>query len=408
MAEKKRILILTADAGFGHRSAANAIASALSATYSEKCEVEVINPLEDRRVPSFLRDSQTEYDKFVRNMPELYKLEFQISDSPVPAAVIDSALTVILFPVIHTLIKTYDPQVILTTHPFFMAPLNAYITLHKLSIPFLTVVTDLTDVHRSWFNQGTDYCCVPTEEAVGQALNNSLSPEVVQATGIPINPAFPAETRSKSAIRAEHGWATDVITALVSGSKRVKNLMSFLHVLNHSGFPLQFVLVAGKDDDLFARFQTTDWHAVTHIYHYTDRMAEFMHASDLIIGKAGGLSTTEALACGLPFLIVDVTPGQEEGNASYVTKYGAGEIAKNPLEALEILSHWLFQDHRLLNERSKRSLSLGRPDSAFVVADLAWKAAEKGRAVPSSRLVSWIPRFKELLHSFDISITEEN
>ena len=116
MAEKKRILILTADAGFGHRSAANAIASALCATYSEQCNVEVINPLEDRRVPSFLRDSQTEYDKFVRNMPDLYKLEYQISDSPVPAAVIDSSLTVILFSVIRTLIKKYDPQVILTTH----------------------------------------------------------------------------------------------------------------------------------------------------------------------------------------------------------------------------------------------------------------------------------------------------
>lgn len=407
MTEKRRILILTADAGFGHRSAANAVALALKESYSDECEVQIANPLDDKRVPAFLRDSQTEYDRFVRKMPDLYKLNYQLSDSPVPAAVIDRALTVLLFGVIRNLIRNFNPHVILSTHPFYMAPVNAYVTINRLSIPLITIVTDLTNVHRLWFNQGADYCCVPTEETVAEAFEFGLSPDVVQVTGIPINPAFPAETRSKSAIRTELGWKPEMTTVLVVGSKRVKNLMNFLHLLNHSGFPLQFVLVAGKDENLYDQFQTTEWHSVTHIYFYTDRMAQFMHASDLVIGKAGGLSTTEALACGLPLLIIDVTPGQEDGNARYVVKHGAGEIARTPIEALEILSHWMIQDHRLLEERARQSKALGRPTSAFTVAGLAWQAAERGRTVPASRLLGWIPRFRELLRSFDISFTEE-
>ena len=156
------------------------------------------------------------------------------------------------------------------------------------------------------------------------------------------------------------------------------------------------------------QFKATEWHSATQIYNYTDKLPQFMHASDLIIGKAGGLMTTEALACGLPMLMVDVTPGQEEGNLAYVLNHGAGELARNPIDALEILFHWLYRDHSLLNERARNAMALGRPCSAFSVAELAWQAAERGRSVPTSRLLAWVPKFKELLKTFDITVTEEN
>jgi 1,2-diacylglycerol 3-beta-galactosyltransferase len=408
MGEIKRVLILTADVGFGHRSAANALAAAFQDAYAGRCVVQIANPLDDKHVPPFLRDTQTDYDKMVRQMPDLHKLEFQLSDGTVPVAVLERALIVLLIRVIRTLIRDFNPDVIVTTYMLYMAPLNAYITLRKLPIPFITVVTDLTNVHRIWFNQGADLCLVPTEEAYEQALSSGLTPDVARLTGIPVNPAFAQETRDKSAIRADLGWAPDIPTALVVGSKRIKSLMGFLNVLNHAGFQLQFVLVAGGDEDLYAQFKATDWHSVTQIYNFTDKMPQFMHASDLVIGKAGGLTVTEALACGLPILFVDVTPGQEEGNASYVLSRGAGEFARKPIDALEILFHWLYRDHHLLNERARNALALGQPRSAYTVAELAWQAAEKGRSVPSSRLLAWVPKFKELLKTFEITVTEDN
>jgi len=50
MTDGKRVLILTADAGFGHRSAANGVAAALRELYGDDCAVEIVNPLEDDRV----------------------------------------------------------------------------------------------------------------------------------------------------------------------------------------------------------------------------------------------------------------------------------------------------------------------------------------------------------------------
>ncbi|MCX8026175.1 MAG: hypothetical protein N3A60_13330, partial [Thermanaerothrix sp.] len=81
MGDPKRILILTADAGFGHRSAANAVAAALQERYGDQCEVYILNPLEDKRVPFVLRESQADYDILVRKAPELYRLGFEVSDA---------------------------------------------------------------------------------------------------------------------------------------------------------------------------------------------------------------------------------------------------------------------------------------------------------------------------------------
>ena len=79
---KKRILILTADAGFGHRSAANAIQEGLVELYGDKVIVEVVNALDEPTAPNFLRESQSDYDRWVRNVPELYQLGYEASDNP--------------------------------------------------------------------------------------------------------------------------------------------------------------------------------------------------------------------------------------------------------------------------------------------------------------------------------------
>jgi len=397
--QPRRILILTADVGFGHRTAAEAIAAAARESFGDRCLVEVVNPLDDDRTPAFLHDQQSDYDKLVRQMPDVYKLRYQFSDAAVPTAILDSAFTVMLYRVVFDIIKRVQPNVALTTYPFFMAPLSACFALQKTCIPLLTVVTDLTHVHQVWFHDGADLCLVPSQETYDQALDYGLDPERVRVCGIPVHPGFSRQDREPAEIRSELDWDVNMTTVLVVGSKRVKNLMSVLNVLNHSGLPLQMVLVAGGDEE---------WHKPTHIYNFIDRMPVFMRAADLIVCKAGGLIVTEALASGLPLLIVDVTPGQEQGNAAYVVDHGAGDLAETPLKALEVLFHWMDNDRRVLLECARVSCSLGRPRAAYTVADLAWQVADDDCRHPSSRLLERIPRLQALLRAFDIPINEEN
>jgi 1,2-diacylglycerol 3-beta-galactosyltransferase len=403
MAGSKRILVLTADAGFGHRSAANAVAAALQETHDGDGAVEIVNPLEDKRVPAFLRKSQADYDKIVRDMPELYKIGYEASDASVPSKVVESALTVMLFEVMHHLVRRYQPDAIVTTYPLYQAPLRAVYAIRRHHIPLLTVVTDLATVHRLWFHEVADVCLVPTQKVRELALASGLPQQKIQITGIPVHPRLAGETRYPAAIRAELGWRPDLTTVLAVGSKRVGGLPDVLRVLNHSGLPLQLVVTAGGDEALYHQLTHMEWHLTAHIHKFVTDMPTLMHAADCVVCKAGGLIVTEAMACGLPLLLVDVLPGQETGNADYVIEGGAGELAHSPINALEIIYHWLDQDGRLLAERAQNACRLGRPRAAYDIAERAWAMARLGPEAREGRHAHLRPRLVELLNRYGVT-----
>lgn len=251
MTNMKHILILTADAGLGHRSVANAIAAALQELHPAECAVEIVNPLEDKHVPRLLRKSGSGYDRLVREMPRLYKLEYEVADSGPSSAIVHDAVAVMLFEVMGDLIRRYQPDAIVTPYPLYQAPLAAVSALSQRVVPLLTVVTDLAPVHRIWFHKAADLCLVSMPEVREQAIDCGLSPDKVKVTGIPVHPNLTHEDRLPLAVRAELGWPSDLTTVLAVGSKRVKHLPGILRALNHSGLPLQLTVVAGGDDALY-------------------------------------------------------------------------------------------------------------------------------------------------------------
>ena len=406
MDSPKCILILTADAGFGHRSAANAVAAAMAEKYGDSVQIEIVNPLDDERTPFFIRDSQSDYDIILHHAPELYKFGYDVSDGVISSVIVESALTVLLFEVMRDIIRKYQQAVILTTYPLYHAPLQAYSTLTDNCVPILTTVTDLVTVHKLWFNSHVTACCVPTEEVYNLALSNNISPEKVFITGIPVHPQIVQEKRTKEEIRQELGWQTGLPTFLAVGSRRVDRLLETLNVLNHFGAPVQLAAVAGKDEKLFAQLKEIEWHIPVHLYEFVDNMPDLMHASDVLISKAGGLIVTEAMAAGLPMILVDILPGQEEGNAEYVVNNNAGDLALDPTIMLEITAHWLQNNCNLLTERAAAARSAGKPDAAYQVAEKLWLAANGEPLVAEETLASNRTSLIDLLNQHKVKWQE--
>jgi 1,2-diacylglycerol 3-beta-galactosyltransferase len=375
---KKKVLILTADAGFGHRSAAKAIVSALEEKYDRCCEVHLVNPLNDRRTPAFLRDSQTDYDRIITHIPKIYQLGYEALDAPLPTAILDSANTVLLYEVIRDILQQYQPDAIITTYPIYQAPLSAIFAIERFSIPLLTVITDLVSVHHIWFNKAADLVTVATPILHSLAVESGISADKIRITGIPVHPNIAKETRSKADIRKALGWDPDLPTFLAVGSRRVERLTDALNILNHFGKPLQIAAVAGNDADLFNQLNSMDWHVPAHLYEFSEEIPAMMRASDAIICKAGGLITTEALASGLPLMLVDFISGQETGNVDYVVQNQAGDLVQTPMEILELVSHWMQDDGALLKARAGNACRIGRPQAAYEIADLTWSAIKSG------------------------------
>ena len=378
----KRILILMADYGYGHHSAANAVSESLKETHGHDCVVEIVNPLDDERAPAFLRDEQVNYDNIIREMPDLYKLGYKVSDRTVASNIIEGTLTLLLFNLLRDIVHKHQPDVIVCTYPLYPAILSTIFNIENRHIPLITVVTDLITVHKLWFQPQAGLCLVPTQTVYDLAIAAGLAPEKVRITGIPVHPELAKGKRDQASIRLKLGWNPDLFTVLAVGSKRVENLYESLHVLNHSGLPLQLIVVAGGDDDLYQRFQQADWHQETHLYNFVTNMATLMRASDCVLGKAGGLTVTESLACGLPLILINVIPGQETGNADYVVANQAGDLAGDPGEVLEIMCHWLEKNEKLYKTRRSNARHLGQPRAANDIAELVWTAALNNDATP--------------------------
>jgi 1,2-diacylglycerol 3-beta-galactosyltransferase len=315
-------------------------------------------------------------------MPELYKLGYQVSESRLVGDLIKGTFTLALFNVLREIIRQKQPDVIVCTYLFYQGLLSAIFTIEKRHIPLLTIVTDLETVQSLWFHPVADVCLVPTQTVYDLAVQAGLPPEKVKITGIPVRPELMKGDQDRVSLRQSLGWRPDLFTVLAVGSKRVEHLYESLRVLNHSGLPVQLVVVAGGDDERYLNFQETQWHVETHCYNFVTEMGTFMRAADCILSKAGGLIVSESLACGLPLILIDVIPGQETGNANHVVSGNAGVLARDPIEVLETVCHWLEKDKSLYHQQAENARRIGYPQAAYNVADLIWAASSRKQPLP--------------------------
>jgi processive 1,2-diacylglycerol beta-glucosyltransferase len=105
-----------------------------------------------------------------------------------------------------------------------------------------------------------------------------------------------------------------------------------------------------------------------------------MAVADLLIGKPGGLTTSEALARGLPMVIVNSIPGQEERNADYLLEEGAA-IRGNNLPALAWKLGRLLDDPARLTAMRSNAGRIARPHAARDVVATLRPAV--GAAIPT-------------------------
>ncbi|NJL50920.1 MAG: glycosyltransferase [Blastochloris sp.] len=140
----------------------------------------------------------------------------------------------------------------------------------------------------------------------------------------------------------------------------------------------QIVVVCGHNSRLKHELDAVDWPVPVVVLGFVDRMAELMHASDLLITKAGPGTIAEATVCGLPMLLSGFIPGQEEGNVDFVVEHGAGLFLKAPARLAEAAVALFGPDRAKLAKMAARSRALGHPHATEKIV------RELGRLLPPS------------------------
>jgi len=148
--------------------------------------------------------------------------------------------------------------------------------------------------------------------------------------------------------------------------------------LDEADFDFQILSVCGYNERLKKRIDKMEFEHKIFNYGYSDQIHMFMDAADCIVTKPGGLTTSEALAKGLPMIMANPIPGQEDRNVEFLLNNGAAFKISSTFPIDEALFQMFSNEVRLRN-MSEMVKSLGKPQATKDFVDFVIKLGiEKG------------------------------
>jgi processive 1,2-diacylglycerol beta-glucosyltransferase len=369
-AELRRVLVLSASAGAGHVRAGQALERALVAT-GRVGEVRHVDVLQ-YTTKLFRRVYAQAYLDLVNRAPAMLGWVYDYFDEPGKHERLRLALDKWNATRFIRLIERERPDWAISTH-FLPAHIIGWLqSKGRLATRQAIVVTDF-DAQAMWLTRHVDRYFVALDETRVHLERLGVAASAITVSGIPIDPLF-AVAKEAKAMRAKHGLAPDRTTILVSaGGFGVGPVEALVHTLLELQHPVQLVVICGRSEELKSRLDTLaaarapQVSPALHVVGYTTDMDEYMAAADLLVGKPGGLTSSEALARGLALVIVHPIPGQEERNADHLLEAGAA-IRCNNLPALAWKIDRLLDDPERLAAMRANARRLARPHAARDIA----------------------------------------
>ncbi len=373
---RKRIAILTLSVGSGHVRAAEVLGRALE-DGGEDVEIQILDAVSLAR-PWFVYVYVESYWWMLRNFPGLWRQLFERRQrkqhrSTAPAWVFRRGCA----PLLRRL-KAFGPHQVIVTE-IGAAEIAALARREGwINAPILAVQTDF-HTEPPWRQPEIDVYCVASEEAKSQLIGWGVSPNRVLNCGIPVDPAF-ALPFDRADLRQAFGLDVKRPVVLVmGGGMGPAPLDRVVEQLALCGLPLQVVAVAGHDRTMQMRLEALRGHVALdlHAFGWTDRVPELMAAADLLITKPGGLTSSEALAAGLPMLLVHPIPGPEERHIRFLEGHRVAVGATSSEEIPRVVSR-LLNDREALAAMARRAREVARPDASHAIAQISRAMLEKG------------------------------
>jgi processive 1,2-diacylglycerol beta-glucosyltransferase len=367
----KKVLLLTAGFGEGHNAAARNVRDALELA-SEDVQAEVLDLFESSygRFNTFVKKS---YLGLVQYAPGVWGGMYKLLDS---SELINRNLGGFtrLRNALSDILQQAQPDVVVSSYPVYAHVIQELFKDHsERPFKFITIVTDSITVNSAWFRAPSDFFCVPNEQTADVLRAGGVAEERIRVFGFPVSPQFmeagPAELElpAKGAVRR-------LLYIINTGKKKAGKAVERL--LEIPGTRL--TITVGHDADLKAelleRFkEQTDR---VDVLGWTNQMPQLMRSHHLVISKAGGATTQEAIAARCPMIVNQVIPGQEEGNALLIQKLGLGAVVERNREVPDIIEEAFKHRAQLWSEWRANLARISRPDASMRIAELILAEAE--------------------------------
>lgn len=333
--EKYTVLLLSAPIGSGHKLAAEAIKQ----TLEDNPQVNVIHGNIFDFFPKFLGQGFLKfYLAVLRYCPWLYQIAYSWGNSQGGSLWLRSLLNRLLAWLGRDYLKNVQPDAVIATH----ATPAGIISCYKKHHPHLwlgAVITDFT-IHRWWVCDGVDTYFV-ADALLCEKIKTQA--EVI-ASGIPLRKQFLDNNRQEC--RRRFNWRDEEkICLLLGGGEGLLPMEKIIRALRKQNLVnLKIIAITGHNKKLEERLRAA-YSDYAQIYGFCENVPQMMSGADMIISKAGGLTSAEVLVSDLDFIIYKPLPGQEQGNAKFLSKYYGAFIANNKNELVAHVTKLCGEQH---------------------------------------------------------------
>ncbi len=359
-----KVLILTITTGQGHNQAAKTLSE-----YLEKHDgVKAVTLDAFEYINQGLKEIVSRgYLMSAKRLPKVYGKAYRMAEKrDSENGYIMRATSSIMAKKLIGFVEEYDADVIVCTHVFAAMLVTDIEKKFKRDIKTIGIVTDFT-IHPYWEETDLDYYITANEFLTNQALKKGISKDRVIPIGIPIDPKF-AKVCEKDRARAILGIENMNTVLVMSGSMGYGKVARVVKKLDSSNLNFQIISVCGNNQKL--KKQIDKMHLKHKIYNFgfTDKVDLMMDAADCIVTKPGGITSSEALAKGLPMIIANPIPGQEDRNVEFLMNNGAAFKVSSTYPVDEAVYQMFTNDIRL-QAIKEISEVLGKPDSTLKIVE---------------------------------------
>ena len=363
---KKKVIVFYASYGGGHLSAARSIKEFIDANYPD-VDSELIDCVKYINKTLELVTTKA-YSEMAKKIPSAWGHIYKNSEKGAWAQISTTSNKVMALK-LKKLLEEKQPDLVICTHAFASQMCSYLKRKEKIDVKIATVLTDFA-IHNQWIvgHEHTDYFFVSHAGMKQDLINEGVSSKKIHVTGIPLSNKFLLEY-DKSEILESFGLTPGKKTVLFFGGGelglgKTHTLDIFKSFVRNDN--IQIVAISGKNPKMREHFEdfVTEMgkQDSVKILEYTDKVAQLMSISDLVVTKPGGLTTTESLASGLPIVVINPIPGQEEENAEFLEQNKVAIWIKKGDNIEKILND-LFSNTNKMQEMKVRARLMAKRNS---------------------------------------------
>ena len=376
MSNTPKILIISSDTGGGHRSAAAAIAEGLQSFWQgDSTVVRTIKAVEDSH---HITDKLVNlYNWMLRNKQHWMKYLYWAVNKVRPETREFFHKRCIGY--LRSQFDKWCPHVVVSVHPLTQHIVAKILKELKLAeqVPLVTVVTDpCYGFWKGWACDDVSLYLVANDEARRQLLDYGIAANRIKVSGMPVDPKFCEVDEAAAQIaRKAYGLDPDKFTVFLNaGWIGGGNIPQIFRELVRGELDVQAIFLAGKNEELRIEAEKIAKHAKfpVKVIGYSDEIEKLMQSANVMISKLGGLTTFEALACGLP-IIADATTKpmpQEAGTVQLISDRGAGILLKRSVDIVPTIRNLIGNSRQYIDMKAATA-GLTMPNSTeYIIREI--------------------------------------